>query len=281
MHTVGQTTRIFIPAKVTDNKFLMSKDPDYVKRLENLDSREKRALLYGEWELEKGRFFENFDRSVHVMRPFKTDGNFNYYVAIDYGLDMLAAYKVAVDSHGRAYVTDEVYEGKDSGGEGLIVSQAAVRIRELCGTDKICAVFAPPDLWSRQKDTGKSIAALFYENGVSLSRVSSARVHGWLELKEWLAVVTGEDGEKTSALRIFDRCVNLIRAMSSIQCDSVDISDCARFPHELTHAPDALRYFVSGRPRSKKQTKAQKLYSFASERPKRSGVGLHDKIKII
>ncbi|MBQ9986497.1 MAG: hypothetical protein IJP38_09370 [Oscillospiraceae bacterium] len=30
--------------------------------------------------------------------------------------------------------------------------------------------------------------------------------------------------------------------------DSRNPNDTARTPHELTHAPDAIRYFVAGRP---------------------------------
>lgn len=281
VHRAGLTTRVFIPAKVTDNKFLMAADADYVKRLEALDEREKRALLYGEWELEEGRFFESFDRGVHVIRPFGTGAGYTYYVSLDYGLDMLAAYKIALSSEGRAYVIAEVYEGKDSGGEGLIVSKAAAKIKELCGADDIRAVFAPPDLWSRQKDSGKSIARLFFENGVSLTKVSSSRVHGWSELKEWLEVYVGEDGERTARLQIFDCCKNLIRTLSSIQCDSANMSDCAKSPHELTHAPDALRYFVAGGPKFRPGSEPLRRYAFSSEKPKRSAAGLGDKIKII
>ena len=279
--TVGEMTRIFIPAKVTDNKFLMSSDPDYIKRLRALDGRERRALLDGDWELSEGRFFESFDRSVHVTEPFEIPREWHRYIAMDYGLDMLAAYKIAVDTNCRAYVLEEVYEGKDSGGEGLIVSQAAKRLRELIGTDNVRAVFAPPDLWNRQKDSGKSIARLFFEHGINLTKVSSARVSGWLELKEWLKVYRDEQNEKTANLRIFQGCFNLIRTLSLLQCDSHNPSDCAASPHELTHAPDALRYFVAGSPKSAPSKPISYRYGFEFEKPKKDGMGIGDKIKII
>lgn len=281
VHSVLGMTRMFIPARITDNRFLLSTDPEYIKRLETLDERDRRALLYGDWDLDEGRFFESFDRSVHVIPPFDIPVDWNRYVALDYGLDMLAAYKIAVDSNRRAYVIGEVYEGKDSGGEGLIVSQAALRIMSLCKDENVRAIFAPPDLWSRQKDSGKSIARLFFENGVSLTKVSSNRVHGWLELKEWLSVYDGEDGQKTADLRIFDGCKNLIRTLSSIQCDSANPSDCARTPHELTHAPDALRYFIAGQPRRTPQRSVDYRYGFEFEKSAPTAYGVGDKIQII
>ena len=201
-----------------------------------------------------------------MLCAFEVPREWRRYVSLDYGLDMLAAYKIAVDDGGRAYVTAEVYEGKDNGGDGLIVSQAAERIKELCKGDEIYAVFAPPDLWSRQKDSGKSIAGLFLENGVSLTRVMSARVAGWMALKEWLHVTDDEAGGQTARLRIFDSCQNLIRAMSLLQCDSHNPADSAGVPHELTHAPDALRYFIAGQPRPAEKAPAAYKYGFSFEK---------------
>lgn len=280
VHKCQKTTRVFIPATIKDNRFLMESDPEYIKRLEALDERDKKALLYGEWELAEGRFFESFERSLHVIEPRQITGA-NYYIALDYGLDMLAAYKIAVDRLGYAYVLAELYEGKDSGGEGLIVSEAAKRIKELIGNDSVRAVFAPPDLWNAQKESGKSIARLFYENGVSLTRVSNERVAGWLLLKEWLKPITDERGEKSAKLKIFSGCVNLIRTLGAIMCDRLNPSDCANYPHELTHAPDALRYFVSGNPRGARVDTTQKRYGFSVEIPKPSVYGIGEKIDII
>lgn len=264
--TVGEMTRMFIPARVTDNRFLMKSDPQYVKRLRSLSERDRRALLDGSWDITDGRFFEEFDRQLHVLRAFEVPREWRRYVSLDYGLDMLAAYKIAVDGGGCAYVTDEIYEGKDNGGDGLIVSQAAGRVKELCGGDEIRAVFAPPDLWSRQKDSGKSIAGLFLENGVSLTRVTSARVAGWLALKEWLHKTEDGAGGYTARLRIFDGCQNLIRSMSLLQCDNQNPADCAGVPHELTHAPDALRYFIAGQPRPAEKEQLHYKYGFSFEK---------------
>ena len=37
---------------------------------------------------------------------------------------------------------------------------------------------------------------------------------------------------------------NLIRTLPQLLIDEKDVQDCAKEPHELTHAPDALRYFA-------------------------------------
>lgn len=263
---IAGMTRIFIPAKITDNGFLMKSDPMYIKRLEALSKKDRKALLDGCWDITDGKFFEEFDRQIHIMPAFEIPDEWRKYICLDYGLDMLAAYKIAVDGFCNAYVTAEVYEGKDNGGSGLIVSQAAQRLKELCGGDKIRAVFAPPDLWNRQKDSGKSIASLFAENGINLTRVSSSRISGWLAVKEWLHITQDEQQKPTARLRIFDCCINLIRCISMLQCDSQNPSDCASVPHELTHAPDAIRYFVSGQPRPADIPPPEYKYGFSFEK---------------
>ncbi len=235
--------RIFLPARVSDNTFLMRSDPGYIDRLKALPKRERRALLNGDWDIFEGQYFTEWDREVHVVRPFEIPNTWRKYFTMDYGLDMLAGYWIAVDGAENAYVYREVYES------GLIISDAAKRIVSLDGSDTH-AYFAPPDLWNRRQDTGKSAAQIFCENGVPVTRAENDRVQGWLALREWLAPRKDEFGNRTPRLRIFNTCTNLIRCLPALCISSVNPNDVANSPHELTHAPDAIRYFVAGRPRA-------------------------------
>lgn len=230
-------SRVFLPARIEDNPFLMRSDPDYGKRLQNLGEREQKALLYGDWDIFEGQFFPEFARRVHVVRPFAPPGHWKVYRTLDYGLDMLACYWVALDEGGHGYVYKEVYE-KD-----LIVSQAAKRIQEADGADTPVATLAPPDLWSRRQETGKSAADIFAENGLVLTRTGNERVAGWLAVKEWLRPYEDEQGVKVAKLRIFENCRNLVRTLPALQMDAHNVNDVALQPHELTHGPDALRGF--------------------------------------
>jgi hypothetical protein len=299
-------TRVFIPAKVHDNPFLMKADPGYIQRLEQLDEHNKKALLYGDWDIFRGQYFSEFDRALHVVAPFEAPGHWRRYVVLDYGLDMLAAYWIALDDVGRAFVYRELYEGRDNGHEGHIASAAAQRIRGLPpqGED-IYAYLAPPDLWNKHQDTGHSTADYFYEAGIMLEKAANERVMGWLALKEWLrpfpdvrqggadgagaACTDGEEGldekaqeekdekeEKvlmTAGLLIFENCLNLIRCLPGLVYDGRNVNDVAREPHELTHAPDALRYFVAGRPSPAPKPTPPPVHNFPSERLLRGGGG--------
>lgn len=233
-----KNTVIFIPSLVQDNMFLLDNDPDYVSRLELLPEKEKQALLYGDWDIFDGQFFTEFDRKIHVIQPFEIPKDWRIYRTRDYGLDMCATLWVAMDYHMNCYAYKELYE------PDLIVSEAARKINEMTN-EKIQIDYAPPDLWNRNKDTGKSTADIFAENGQYLTKADNNRVTGWLAVHEWLKIYKDEQGIPNSKLKIFSNCVNLIRTLPALQHDEKNPNDVAVEPHELTHIPDALRYFCT------------------------------------
>ncbi|MFT9498259.1 phage terminase large subunit [Anaerosolibacter sp.] len=251
---------VFIPARVYDNKVLMEMNPEYVSTLENLPENLKRAHLHGDWDVFEGQYFSEFNRDIHVVEPFVIPDHWNKYTTKDYGLDMLANYWIAIDTYNNAYVYKELYES------GLIVSKATNKIKKINGNDKIKIKYAPPDLQNRQKDTGKSIFDLFAESGEYLSKADNSRVNGWMAVKEWLKIIDEKDVEtgeivKTSRLKIFSNCVNLIRTLPQLQRDERDPNDVATEPHEITHAPDALRYFcIMRQPPTKQKSKLKGAY---------------------
>ena len=65
-----------------------------------------------------------------------------------------------------------------------------------------------------------------------------------MAIHELLKITTGVDGKPTARLKIFRNCINLIRTLPLMQYDDKRPNDCANEPHEITHAPDALRYFA-------------------------------------
>lgn len=237
----------FIQANVFDNKILMDADPAYVDDLRSLPFAKREAWLYGKWDVFAGQYFSEWDRSVHVCQPFEVPTWWKRIVTMDYGLDMLAAYVIALDEQGRAYVLREVYEGRDLGDnhEGLRVWEAAERVKELIGGEKIYRYLAPPDLFARSAESGKSQADIFAEHGLYLERANNDRIAGWMSVHERLRITEDEQGERTAMLRIFPLCTNLIRTLPLLQYDERRVNDVSDADHELTHAPDAIRYFCA------------------------------------
>ncbi len=229
----------FIQARVYDNEILLKENPDYLDQLKSLPSSLRGAWLDGDWGQFEGQFFREFDENLHTVDCFEIPQSWAKYCAIDYGLDMLAALFVAVDEKGNAYVYDEIHK------EGLIVSEAARLIKEK--RQNVRFYTAPSDLWSRQKDSGKSIAELFGENGVYLTKLVSERIDGWMCLKELMMPYEDEDGVRQSRLKIMRCCTNLIRCLPLLMHHKTRTGDVATQPHAITHAPDALRYFAVSR----------------------------------
>lgn len=231
--TIGNVTRVFIPAKVTDNRFLMDSDPTYLNRLEALPESERKALLDGCWDLYDGQYFPEFDRNVHVIDPIPIPKEWRKYRAFDYGLDRFACLWIAIDSARNVYVYRELCESN------LLISEAGKKAIELTDED-IYTTYAPPDMWSRTQDTGRSKADIFREAGLNCVKASNDREAGWLAIKELLKV----NAEGQTRLHIFRNCKELIKCLPALQIDAKRPTDCSTEPHEFTHAPDALRYFA-------------------------------------
>lgn len=228
----------FIFASVEDNKALMESSPAYISMLASLPEAIRAAHRYGDWDAMTGVYFSEFSQEVHCTKGFKIPEAWPRFRAFDYGLDCFACLWIAVSPSGRCYVYREFWQ------PGLIVREAVAAIFENQLPDEnVTATFAPPDIWSRQKDSGRSMAEIFALGGVGLIKASNNRAAGHLLIREMLAPC--EDGQPQ--LMIFSSCRRLISDLSSILADEQNPNDCAKSPHEITHIVDALRYFCVSR----------------------------------
>lgn len=228
----------FIPATVDDNKVLQEKDPGYVDMLNNLDDGLRQAWRDGNWDMLAGQYFSEFNRNIHVIEPFEIPQHWKRYRAIDYGLDCIACVWVAVDESGKYYVYREYAE------PDKIISDGAKDILSFSKDETITYTAAPGDLWGRSQESGKTKADLFYENGLALTKCSNNREAGWLALKDLLKITAENDGTQYSRIAFFNNCTQLIEHIPALQRDRKRPTDCMTEPHDITHLPDALRYFV-------------------------------------
>lgn len=258
VHRMENGTRLFLPSKIQDNFFLMKRDPHYLERLHNLSEKDKKALLYGEWDIFDGQYFEEFSREKHVVAPFEIPADWRVYRAMDYGLDMLAVLWIAVDSLRRCYVFRELCR------PNTVISDGARLVRELTD-EQVRLTYAPPDLWTRSQESGRSKADLFREGGLVLHKSSNNREAGWLCIKELLR----PDSSGEPRLKIFSTCTELIRCLPALQYDSKKPTDCATEPHEITHAPDALRYFAVQHIRPPVPEPPKRHVDFEFQKPKK------------
>jgi hypothetical protein len=64
-------TRIFIPSKVDDNPAICQNDPEYIKYLDSLPERLRKAWRDGSWDLAEGAFFNEFRADLMIEQPFE------------------------------------------------------------------------------------------------------------------------------------------------------------------------------------------------------------------
>jgi phage terminase large subunit len=156
----------------------------------------------------------------------------------------------AIDTDGRAWAYRAV-EAK-----GLIVQKAAELILEHSPQhEKIAATYAPWDMWSRSKETGKTMASTFIQNGVPIIQAPRERVQGHMAIKTMLAPMPLKDPYVISmfpdgsvpktlpGLMLFEGLRRVADDLRDIQSDEKNVNDCAKIPHEVTHNVDAVRYF--------------------------------------
>jgi len=224
-----------------DNPYLTDIQRAAIEIYRDTDPEKYKQLGEARFIKSGGSFFHEFDKDIHVCEYFEPPGHWRRYFVMDYGLDMLAGYWVAVDEQNRAWFYKEIHESD------LIISKAAEKIKAMTN-ESIYQYIAPIDLWNRRQETGKSAAEIFQESGIYLTQANNNRIDGWLDVKEWLYPFKDEQGIMTANVQITDNCINLIKCLSQVKKDEKKPNDVAKDPHDITHAPDAFRYFFSGRP---------------------------------
>lgn len=182
-----------------------------------------------------GAFFpEVSDDSILSTEDISTKSRVNTYFVMDYGLDMLAAYWINRDAYGNAQIVQEYCQ------PNLTIGAAADIILELSAGMNVRQWLAPPDLWNRGQESGKSRAILFQENGLNLTKVNNDIAAGCSAMKEYFKHQEGAKGRLT----ILNNCApNLLKCLKKIQRDDKKPNIYANQPHELTHSTDAIRYF--------------------------------------
>lgn len=226
---------------------------DYVQTLDNLPDEVREAHLNGDWNVFSGRFFNEFDPRVHTIPEtpelLEKISKWRKSAAFDYGLDRFAVLWFAVDEHGNA-ICYRNYEESN-----LTVSNAALRFKELSrnpdGSDeKIEEIIAPVDMWNRRQDSGQSVAEIFAQNGLYLIQAGREREHGWVKVKEYISYDKDENGKITRKpkLLIVDNENTrrwIISHLQKLQFNIKKPRDASTEPHDITHSPDALRYWCS------------------------------------
>ncbi|MBR4442528.1 MAG: phage terminase large subunit [Clostridia bacterium] len=248
----------FIRSRVTDNLALMRSDPDYIRQLEALPPKIRRAWLDGDWDIFEGQYFEEFvdapdhyeDRVwTHVIKPFEPiPKEWTIYRSFDFGYAKpFSCAWWAVDYDGRLYRILELYGCTETPNEGVKWEPDRI-FQEIAKIEKehrwlkgrqIHGV-ADPSIWDGSR--GPSVADMAARCGVYFAPGDNARLPGWMQVHYRLAF--DEDGRP--GMQIFNTCKAFIRTMPLLQYDEHRVEDLDTTGED--HVADEVRYMCMARP---------------------------------
>lgn len=247
----------FIQSLVTDNKVLMESQPDYIKQLEALPPKLRKAWLEGNWDIFEGQFFEDFmdkpdhygDRQwTHVIDPFEIPNGWKIYRSFDWGYNKpFSCGWWAVDYDGVMYRILELYGCTKTPNEGVKwtpdkvfgeIHRIEVEHRWLQG--KQITGIADPAIWDAE--TGESLAETASKYQVYFSPGDHKRIPGWMQMHYRFAF----DDNGFPMMYIFSNCKAFIRTIPLLQYDEHKPEDVDTDGED--HVADEVRYFCMSRP---------------------------------
>ena len=233
-------TRKFIPARLQDNPFL-AEDGEYERMLLSLPAVQRKQLLEGNWEINEGAAFAEFDTSIHVIPPFELPTWWERTKGIDYGYaSESCCLWGAIDPEDKTLIIYRELYRKGLTGEVLgdtLNDMEANEVKSITGVLDTAA-------WARTGYTGPTIGEMLMLKGHKLRRADKNRVAGKVQLHEYLR---RDERSGRPRLQIFNTCTNLIKELQGLPLSKSNPEDVDT--HSPDHAYDALRYLIMSRPR--------------------------------
>ncbi len=232
-------TRKFIPARLEDNPYL-AEDGRYEEMLKALPPTQRRQLLEGNWDVNEGAAFTEFEQDIHVITPFEIPISWERTKGIDYGYasESSCVWGTVDPSDGTLIIYRELYQ------KGLTGEDLGDRITQMELSDPYSVQgVLDTAAWARTGTTGPTVGESLIRAGHKLRRADKNRIQGKIQIHEYLKVQ--QSGRPR--LQIFNTCPNLIRELQSIPLDRSNPEDVDT--HAPDHAYDALRYLIMSRPR--------------------------------
>ncbi|SCM82396.1 conserved hypothetical protein [uncultured Sporomusa sp.] len=244
--------RVFIPANVYDNHVLMANDPAYAKRLENLPEQERKAFLFGDWNVFIGQVFSEWNRQIHVIDPFEIPASWMRFRAMDWGFARpFCIGWYAVDYDGLLYRYREYYGMKPNQpnvGVELDPYEVARKVKQLEAGENISYGVADPSCWAKDKrfkiygNGGETVAETFIKEGVYWQPADNDRLPGKMQIHMRLR----GHGQDRPGVRIFSTCKHLIRTLPELCYSETDPEDVDTDMED--HPYDEFRYACQSRP---------------------------------
>jgi hypothetical protein len=247
----------FIQSLVTDNEVLMEQQPDYIKQLEALPAKLRKAWLEGSWDIFEGCVFEEFrdnpehyeDRQwTHVIKAFEPPREWPIYRSYDFGYSK--PFSMAwwtVDREGCVYRILEEYGCTDTPNEGIKWNpeEQFRRFKEIENTHpwlkgKSIHGVADPAIFNAE--SGDSVADVAAKHSIFFNKGDNQRIPGWMQMHYRMAF----DDNGYPMMYIFENCKAFIRTIPLMMYDKHKVEDIDTNLED--HVADEARYFLMSRP---------------------------------
>lgn len=200
----------FVSAKVTDNLALMSADPEYIERLNDLPEHLRKAYRDGDWDIYAGIAFSELQERIHIVKPFELPDHTKYFAGFDWGFDHPFAFVLfAVTQDETVYVVSCVSERQNR------PDQIVSKIKEILNGRRI-TIYSGTDIWN---DQGRST---IYEqlrdamqDQATFVKAYTKREQGVAEIRKYIAW----EGTKTGKPRLyfFENTLPVFNVVRSMQ----------------------------------------------------------------
>jgi|TARA_R110000765_G_scaffold5351_1_gene16688 hypothetical protein len=235
--------RKFIPASLFDNPYL-SEGGDYEAMLLSLPEHQRKQLLEGNWDVNEGAAFPEFNRNIHVVDDFQVPASWAKFRACDYGYGSYTGVLwFAVSPEEQLVVYREMYCSK------VTATDLADMILDAERDDgNIRYGVLDSSLWHNRGDTGPSLAEQMIHKGCRWrpsDRSRGSRISGKNEIHRRLQVDEFTDKPR---LVFMKSCTNTLAQIPIIPLDKRNPEDVDTNSED--HLYDALRYGIMTRPRS-------------------------------
>jgi hypothetical protein len=237
--------RLFIPATLEDNPYLLKYDPNYEARLKMQGNKLYQALRFGDWTQIEGNMFSQVGNH-HLIESYIPTSSDIIIRAFDWGFTApFATIWIAENSAKDLIVFKEWIGTKDGTNKGLMMSAniVAKTIKDIETAQKINPHYAPSDpaMWSKQ-NVGESIADIFMNEGLTMHKANNDRVMGTQQLHMRLNI---DDTIQKPRLFITENCPITYQTLQAVGVDrrNPEAYDTSGFDH----AVDALRYGIMER----------------------------------
>ena len=235
--------RRFIPATLFDNPYL-AEDGMYEANLLSLPEYQRKQLLEGNWDVNEGAAFPEWNRQVHVVEPYSIPNSWSKFRACDYGYGShTGVVWIAVAPSEQLVVYRELYVSK------VLATDLADMVLEAEADDgTIRYGVLDSSLWHKRGDTGPSLAEQMIVRGCRWrpsDRSRGSRVAGKNEIHRRLQI---DEFTEEPRIVFFNTCTNIISQLPALPLDKNNSEDVDTNSED--HLYDALRYGVMTRPRS-------------------------------